>query len=345
MKTIQTVQTFCLILSLSIPALSAGVNAQETSTAPTSSAQSVQSEQGNTPQADLSAFDVMDGRAVSQFIRNKTFWTNYSPYRFYFNTNGRFEHQTNGDVGDLAAGQYFGQWAVNDKGELCLSYDGNSQKNICYLVLRGDSNMRPWGKFDDPVLLAPIPKSDTEITADSFQAALAINRWGEGNLIIDDNYFKSFSQTLESLNRTQQEIATSDKATIDAMIQQAKPAPTLQQYVTDITHAVMLFPMGGGTYHAPDGTAITLSPQEVNDIKRNPKRSQLPKREYDSLWFVDGNTQCWIVPNNPQGTLCQAVYDKKTLKTPSANNGYVTHVQDGYTRVITDNLIIPLSDD
>jgi|GEM_PF-4595620 len=284
-------------------------------------------------------FGIMGAAEVSRFFPDKTLWTQGSPYRLYFDRNGRFEHQTDGSMDGMpAAGRYQGTWRVDNSGNLCLNYyEPNEANNSCYFVLKGGDEMRPWGRFDDPIILAPFPKKGQGEAG----MALPLNRWAQGNLIFNDAYFGEFATRLEAMNTLRMSIAENG---IPENIRQKTADPSLSGYINDMIGAVMIFPLGGGTFHAADGRAMTLSADEVNAIKANPTIDALPARTFDSVWFVDGHIQCWITVSDPRDTLCQEIHagSNSTLAYRPVDGGVVTHTQDGYTRILSSESFIPL---
>lgn len=278
------------------------------------------------------AFNIMSANDIGRFFADRTFWTQGSPYRLYFDGGKKFMHQTNGTVGNLPAGRHTGIWSVDSAGRLCLAYHSAPEADACYLVLKGGDDMRPWGKFDDPVILAPVPGKEPA----SAGAALAVNRWGQGNLILDDAFFKGFPAMLDELIALRVDMAEGE-----AIPQSSTADLSLARYMREMVGGIMVFPLGGGTFHAPDGRAMTLSADEVAAMERNPTQAALPDRPFDSRWFVDGNTQCWVSVADSRDTLCQKIFSGASL-LHSDDTMYVSHTQDGYTRIMGKDSFIPL---
>ncbi len=280
---------------------------------------------------DFTGYEKMTGAKVKELFAGRTFWGRSQYDRYYFGADGSFAEQyVKADSPVTPGTTYTGKWNVDGDGAVCWTYEGvNTTGTIalpqgaCYDVYMGPDKFKPLPKYTDPLYI--VKKGDTSKTTAEF----FWNRYIDGRVILETSFAQNFEQTLASLASIEQKFAESVAAgQTTPAVDPSKPLTAdMQEYYNMVAGNVFYTPYHF-LYFAKNGDYIFYNRGDF-DMNRG-DLAALTAKAKKGRWIIHENAHCWAF--NKKESACQYVAKGATLDY--AFEGFVTHVDDGFTRLI-----------
>lgn len=283
-------------------------------------------------------------KEVEGFFAGRTFWNRKVSHRLYFGTDGQFVYQYFTDFGDYKRGQaLYGNWQVPSQDEVCwtIGQGDNKSAPICYEVRLGPESRAhvPYYIHNAYLFYKGDPTGKTHIYLDARIP---------GKVILSQEHMEEFWADIDTM--TARRIALREAGGIPEKPYEdiSQLSPDIQSYLKDTLGKVMALPLSYIiTYE--DGTFLSMPrifyDSGAADIEALKEQVGLGR------WSIEGNVQCWQsasvrysrrFPDRTVPLHCHSVY--KNTGLDHSYYGYLTHVQNGYSRIFDASTIIPLED-
>jgi hypothetical protein len=280
---------------------------------------------------DFEGFNKMQGTAVSSLFSGRTFWGKKQYDRFYFGKDGSFAQQYVKAGQDFKPGStFYGTWNVDNDGAVCVTYQ---QSNVaskpadeCFDVYMGPDKFKPLPKYTDPIYM--VKKGDTSKTT----ATYFWSRWMEGRLILDPTFAAQFEKQLDFMQSYKSKFDANRFSTTPPVKDVNALPEGSQNYLKTIAGKVLYTPYHF-LYFGANGDYIFYDRGDFNSLKGD--MAKLKGTADKGRWVLHNNVHCWSKFGDKPATTCQMVSQGGTLDKPAQS--FVTHVDDGFTRLLDGN--------
>ena len=282
---------------------------------------------------DFAGYTKMSGDAVKALFSGRTFWDRKQHDRFFFGQDGTFGQGYVSSQGAQPSGTIIaGQWRVDGDGAVCFAYQSVNGKAYpqagaqeCFDVYMGPDKYRPLPKYTDPLYI--VPKGD-----DSKESVKYFwNRWIDGRVLLSPTFAQNFEKSMRYMQNMSSKFQAEAQRNA-APISQAKPLPaTMQAYYKAVVGKVLYTPYHY-LYFRPNGDYVFYQREKFDKARGD--LVAFAKAAKTGRWIMHDNVHCWGLYTSSKST-CQYVARGQTLD--HAFEGFVTHMDDGFTRLLNGN--------
>lgn len=283
---------------------------------------------------NFDGYNKMKGADVKALMAGRTFWGRLQYDRYYFGQDGVFVEQFLKADSPVAPGTtYTGKWSVDGDGALCWSYEGvNTPQTValpqggCYDVYMGPDKYKALPKYTDPLYL--VKKGDTSKTTVEY----FWNRWIDGRMVLENGFAQTFDETVQTMTDIKNKFSAADGTTVPPLDAANPLDGDMKEYYDAVVGKIIYTPYHY-LYFAPNGDYVFYNRGDF-DMNRG-DLAALTAKAKKGRWLIARNMHCWSLADKKGNTTCQ--YVAKGMTLDHSVPAFVTHVDDGFTRVLDGN--------
>jgi hypothetical protein len=295
------------------------------------SAQSASAQHAQPGLYDFTDYTLLSPEQTRDIITGRTFWDRMVHDRTYFGEDGTFVQQVIQEDGIARPGTIFtGTWRMDSDGAVCWSYNKSndpdfvlSEGEVCYEFYIGPERFRPLPKYTDPLYV--VEKGDKSRE----NASYFWNRYIDGRVILAPSFAQNFLKTIDYMKSFRRKFNAFDHPDTPPMRDPSALNEDMKAYVELISGNVLFTPYHF-LYFGEDGDYIFYTRSDIAEA--NGDIAAIKEKARHGRWIVHDNMHCWSLYKGRGRTTCHYVARGKTLD--HGFDGFVTHVQDGFSRFL-----------